>query len=73
VDTLGESFNGEVQYMPAATGDRTSLFPPEDATGNYVKVVQRLPVRISFTPNQRDLNRLRPGMSIEATVHLDAK
>jgi membrane fusion protein (multidrug efflux system) len=73
VDTLGESFNGEVQYMPAATGDRTSLFPPEDATGNYVKVVQRLPVRISFTPNQRDLDRLRPGMSIEATVHLDAK
>ncbi len=73
VDTLGESFDGEVQYMPAATGDRTSLFPPEDATGNYVKVVQRLPVRISFTPNQRDLNRLRPGMSIEATVHLDAK
>jgi membrane fusion protein (multidrug efflux system) len=73
VDTLDESFNGEVQYMPAATGDRTSLFPPEDATGNYVKVVQRLPVRISFTPNQRDVNRLRPGMSIEATVHLDAK
>ena len=73
VDALDESFNGEVQYMPAATGDRTSLFPPEDATGNYVKVVQRLPVRIIFTPNQRDLNRLRPGMSIEATVRLDAK
>ena len=73
VDTLDESFEGEVQYMPAATGDRTSLFPPEDATGNYVKVVQRLPVRISFKPNQRDLNRLRPGMSIEATVHLDKK
>jgi membrane fusion protein (multidrug efflux system) len=73
VDTLDESFEGEVQYMPAATGDRTSLFPPEDATGNYVKVVQRLPVRISFNPNQRDLNRLRPGMSVETTVHLDAK
>jgi membrane fusion protein (multidrug efflux system) len=73
VDTLDASFEGEVQYMPAATGDRTSLFPPEDATGNYVKVVQRLPVRISFNPNQRDLNRLRPGMSIEATVHLEKK
>jgi membrane fusion protein (multidrug efflux system) len=73
VDSLSESFEGEVQYMPAATGDRTSLFPPEDATGNYVKVVQRLPVRISFKPNQRDLNRLRPGMSVEATVHLDKK
>jgi len=73
VDSLSESFEGEVQYMSAATGDRTSLFPPEDATGNYVKVVQRLPVRISLTPNQRDMNRLRPGMSIEATIHLDAK
>jgi membrane fusion protein (multidrug efflux system) len=73
VDSLDESFEGQVEYMPAATGDRTSLFPPEDATGNYVKVVQRLPVRISLNPHQRDLNRLRPGMSIEATVHLDAK
>jgi membrane fusion protein (multidrug efflux system) len=73
VDTLSESFEGQVQYMPAATGDRTSLFPPEDATGNYVKVVQRLPVRISFNPNQRDLDKLRPGMSVEATVHLDTK
>jgi membrane fusion protein (multidrug efflux system) len=73
VDSLDESFEGQVEYMPAATGDRTSLFPPEDATGNYVKVVQRLPVRISFNPNQRDLNRLRPGMSVEATVHLDKR
>jgi membrane fusion protein (multidrug efflux system) len=73
VDSLSESFEGEVQYMPAATGDRTSLFPPEDATGNYVKVVQRLPVRVRLDPGQRDLNRLRPGMSVEATVHLDAK
>jgi membrane fusion protein (multidrug efflux system) len=73
VDSLSESFQGEVQYMPAATGDRTSLFPPEDATGNYVKVVQRLPVRVRLDPGQRDLNRLRPGMSVEATVHLDAK
>jgi membrane fusion protein (multidrug efflux system) len=73
VDSLAESFDGEVQYMPAATGDRTSLFPPEDATGNYVKVVQRLPVRISLNPNQRDLNKLRPGMSIDATVHFKAK
>jgi len=73
VDSLNESFEGEVEYMPAATGDRTSLFPPEDATGNYVKVVQRLPVRIRLDPNQRDFNRLRPGMSVEAKVYLDAK
>jgi membrane fusion protein (multidrug efflux system) len=54
VDSLGESFEGEVQNMPAASGDRSSLFPPENATGNYVKIVQRLPVRILFRPNQRD-------------------
>jgi len=73
VDSLNESFEGEVEYMPAATGDRTSLFPPEDATGNYVKVVQRLPVRIRLDPNQQDFNKLRPGMSVEAKVYLDAK
>ena len=71
VDSLDESFEGEVEYMPAATGDRSSLFPPENATGNYVKIVQRLPVRIRFNPNQRDLDRLRPGMSVEPKVHLD--
>jgi membrane fusion protein (multidrug efflux system) len=69
VDALDESFDGTVQNMPADTGDRSSLFPPENATGNYVKVVQRLPVRIQFNPNQRDLDRLRPGMSVEPTVH----
>jgi membrane fusion protein (multidrug efflux system) len=71
VDSLGKSFNGEVEFMPAATGDRSSLFPPENATGNYVKIVQRLPVRIRFNPNQRDLDKLRPGMSVEPKVHLD--
>jgi len=71
VDSLDESFDGEVEYMPAATGDRSSLFPPENATGNYVKIVQRLPVRIRFNPNQRDLGKLRPGMSVEPKVHLD--
>jgi membrane fusion protein (multidrug efflux system) len=71
VDSLGESFDGEVEFMPAATGDRSSLFPPENATGNYVKIVQRLPVRIRFNPNQRDLDKLRPGMSVEPKVHLD--
>jgi membrane fusion protein (multidrug efflux system) len=71
VDSLDQSFDGEVEYMPAATGDRSSLFPPENATGNYVKIVQRLPVRIRFNPNQRDLDKLRPGMSVEPKVHLD--
>jgi membrane fusion protein (multidrug efflux system) len=71
VDSLGESFEGEVQNMPAASGDRSSLFPPENATGNYVKIVQRLPVRILFRPNQRGLDKLRPGMSVTPKVHLD--
>jgi membrane fusion protein, multidrug efflux system len=71
VDSLGESFDGEVQNMPAASGDRSSLFPPENATGNYVKIVQRLPVRILFRPNQPDLDKLRPGMSVTPKVHLD--
>jgi membrane fusion protein, multidrug efflux system len=71
VDSLGESFEGEVENMPAATGDRSSLFPPENATGNYVKIVQRLPVRIRFHPNQWDLEKLRPGMSVSPKVHLD--
>jgi membrane fusion protein (multidrug efflux system) len=71
VDSLNESFEGEIENMPASTGDRSSPFPPENATGNYVKIVQRLPVRIRFNPNQRDLDKLRPGMSVEPKVHLD--
>jgi membrane fusion protein, multidrug efflux system len=71
VDSLGQSFAGEVENMPAASGDRSSLFPPENATGNYVKIVQRLPVRIRFNPNQPGFDKLRPGMSVEPTVHLD--
>jgi membrane fusion protein, multidrug efflux system len=71
VDSLDESFHGEVENMPAATGDKSSLFPPENATGNYVKIVQRLPVRIRFDPNQKDLDKLRPGMSVDPKVHLD--
>jgi membrane fusion protein (multidrug efflux system) len=71
VDALDESFHGEVEYMPAATGDKSSLFPPENATGNYVKIVQRLPVRIRFDPNQKDFDKLRPGMSVDPKVHLD--
>jgi membrane fusion protein (multidrug efflux system) len=71
VDTLAEDFDGFIEYMPAATGDRTSVLPPENATGNYVKVVQRLPVRVRFKPNQRDLDKLRPGMSVEPKVQLE--
>ena len=58
------------RICPGASGDRFSLLPPENATGNYVKVVQRLPVRI-LIDNGEDDHRLRPGMNVEATVWLN--
>jgi membrane fusion protein (multidrug efflux system) len=71
VDALHDDFNGTVESMPAVTGSRTSVLPPENATGNYVKVIQRMPVRIRFAAGQKDLDKLRPGMSVEPTVRLD--
>lgn len=71
VDSLDADFDGYVEGMPAATGSVTSLLPPENATGNFVKVVQRLPVRIRFKPGQTGLDRLRPGMSVEPKVRVD--
>jgi membrane fusion protein, multidrug efflux system len=70
VDTLGRNFDGYIEDMPGATGARYSLLPPENATGNYVKVVQRLPVRIRFKPNQDGVTLLRVGMSVEPQVWL---
>ena len=71
VDALHDTFDGTVESMPAVTGSRTSVLPPENATGNYVKVIQRLSVRIRFNSGQKDLDKLRPGMSVEPKVHLD--
>jgi len=68
VDALGRELVGAVESFAGATGSRFSLLPPENATGNYVKVVQRLPVRIRFAPGQPELERLRPGMSVETRV-----
>lgn len=68
IDSLGADFDGYVESMPAASGAITSLLPPENATGNFVKIVQRLPVRIRFKPNQEGLERLRPGMSAEPQI-----
>ncbi len=73
VDALGsKKFSGVVQQIGGATGSSLSLFPPENATGNYVKVVQRIPVRINFTDlqdeNKGDL--LRIGMSVTPTVRV---
>ena len=70
VDAYGNRLNGYVESMPGATGAVMSLLPPENATGNYVKVVQRLPVRIRFDKNQQSLDRLRPGMSVVPKVML---
>jgi len=70
VDALSADFDGYVESMPAASGAVTSLLPPENATGNFVKIVQRLPVRIRFKKNQNGLDRLRPGMSVEPKVAL---
>jgi membrane fusion protein (multidrug efflux system) len=70
VDTFGRNYSGYVRNLPGASGDRFSLLPAENATGNYVKVVQRLPVRIEFNPGQDPEHRLNPGMSVEPSVWL---
>jgi membrane fusion protein, multidrug efflux system len=70
VDALKKDLEGTVESIPAITGARSSVLPPENATGNYIKVVQRMPVRIRLNEHQEDLERLRPGMSVEATVWL---
>ena len=69
IDALGRDYHGRVENMPGATGSLYDLLPPENATGNYVKIVQRLPVRIRFDHGQ-DLSLLRPGMSVEPKVWL---
>jgi membrane fusion protein (multidrug efflux system) len=71
VDALDRSFNATVESIAASTGDRASVLPAENATGNYVKVVQRLPVRIRLNPDQDGLDKVRPGMSVEPTVHFN--
>jgi membrane fusion protein (multidrug efflux system) len=70
VDAYGNKLHGYVESMPGATGSVMSLLPPENATGNYVKVVQRLPVRIRLYPGQDPQHRLRIGMSVEPKVWL---
>jgi membrane fusion protein, multidrug efflux system len=68
VDASGRKYKGKVQAIGGASGSRFSLFPPENATGNYVKVVQRIPVRILLDPDQNKDHTLRPGMSVEPIV-----
>ncbi len=68
VDTFDRDYNGTIENLPGAAGPLFSLFPPENSTGNYVKVVQRFPVRIRFNPDQDPQHLLRPGMSVEPRV-----
>lgn len=68
VDTYGKTFSGHVDSIAGATGAVLSLLPPENATGNYVKVVQRIPVKIVLDPIPQGQAVLRPGMNVEATV-----
>lgn len=73
VDTTGDDYKGYIEGMPGATGELDSLLPPENATGNYVKVVQRLPVRIRLYQGEDPDHRLRPGMSVEPTVWVNER
>jgi membrane fusion protein (multidrug efflux system) len=70
VDTYGRIYDGHVLNIAGASGARYSLLPPENATGNYVKVVQRIPVKIVFEKGQDPEHLLRPGMSVEPDVRV---
>ena len=68
VDATGKAYKGHVDSVAGASGARFSLLPPENATGNYVKVVQRIPVKIVFEPGETKGHELRPGMSVVPKV-----
>ncbi len=70
VDAYGREYDGTVTGIGGASGSRLSLLPPENATGNFVKVVQRVPVRIDIEPGQNNDHRLRPGMSVDPKVYV---
>ena len=65
------TFHGRVDRLSPASGSLFALLPPDNATGNYTKVVQRIPVRIALDPDQPALDRLRPGMSVISSIRTD--
>ncbi len=70
VDAFGDhAFRGRIESFSPGTGSQFALLPPENATGNFTKVVQRVPVRVALDPSDPLIARLRPGLSVEATVH----
>jgi len=70
VDSSGQTFKGHVDSIAGATGPLFSLLPPENATGNYVKIVQRIPVKIVLDPGENKDHQLRPGMNVVPDVYL---
>jgi membrane fusion protein (multidrug efflux system) len=70
VDSSGRTLNGRVDSIAGATGPLFSLLPPENATGNYVKIVQRIPVKIVLEPGENRDRQLRPGMNVVPDVYL---
>jgi membrane fusion protein (multidrug efflux system) len=70
VDSSGRTFKGHVDSIAGATGPLFSLLPPENATGNYVKIVQRIPVKIVLEPGENHEHQLRPGMNVVPDVYL---
>jgi membrane fusion protein, multidrug efflux system len=70
VDAYGREYHGKVTGIGGASGSRLSLLPPENATGNFVKVVQRVPVRIDIDPGENSDHQLRPGMSVVPKVYV---
>ena len=71
VDAFDRDYTGTVEELHGAAGTVFSLLPPENASGNFVKVVQRLPVRIRLAGDVDHEHRLRPGMSVEARVQIN--
>ncbi len=67
----GQSFEAKLSSFSPATGSRFALLPPDNASGNFVKVVQRLPVKIEFNNNDQFVKELRPGMNVDVDVHID--
>jgi membrane fusion protein (multidrug efflux system) len=70
LDSNGRTYHGHVDSIAGGTGPIFSLLPPENATGNYVKIVQRVPVKIVLEPGENRDRQLRPGMNVEAKVYL---
>jgi len=70
VDSSGKTFKGHVDSIAGATGPLFSLLPPENATGNYVKIVQRVPVKIVLEAGENKDLQLRPGMNVVPDVYL---